>query len=291
MIELQLRIYDAYFEKLLPLAVQYKGLYMYNGMTTEKVCYPLRCFEFINDLMYYYILKSRFVQKEDKAKYCSQYLEVIFQVMEKNSGFTMPLFDTHYLTYTLLFKLIMLWGQDGEKDLLRYGKIISETVQNLFLRKKDSDMLPELYNNKKELARSLYKKSDGYADSSSILLLRMLEFVSIMDMEDHYQLLSELIQENHIVIQDCYPIPLEDFEVKLFRQRMYDGFSVKTPIHIPPTMEEFIKHHRRDISNVSLRTSLSPYSFLTIMAHLHYQTDWFPEFLDIGFLNRNEDNQ
>ncbi|MDE6009633.1 MAG: hypothetical protein K2G90_10550 [Muribaculaceae bacterium] len=291
LIELQLKIYDAYFEKLLPLAVQYKGLYMYNGMTTEKVCYPLRCFEFINDFMYYCILKFRFVQKEDIPKFYCESLEAIFQVMGKNSGFTMPLFDTHYLTYTLLFKLIMLWGQNGEKDWLRFGKIISETVQNLFLRKKDSDMLPELYNNRKELARSLYKKSDGYTDSSSILLLRMLEFVSVMGMEDHYQLLSELIEQNHIVIQDCYPIPSEDFEVKLFRQRMYDGFSVKTPINIPPTMDEFIKQHRRDISTVSLKTSLSPYSFLTIMAHLHYQTDWFPEFLDLGFLNGNEDNQ
>ena len=40
----------------------------------------------------------------------------------------------------------------------------------------------------------------------------------------------------------------------------------------------------KEYNSIPLRTNSSRFPFLVILAHIHYNTDWFPDFLDLGFL-------
>ena len=53
---LQKRIYDQYFAKLLPIAKKEDGLFAENVGPFEEIGYPIRCFDFLNSIIYYYEL-------------------------------------------------------------------------------------------------------------------------------------------------------------------------------------------------------------------------------------------
>ena len=53
---LQIQIYEEYVNKILAFARLKKGMYGFESTDTEYVFYPLRCFDFLGDLLYFYFL-------------------------------------------------------------------------------------------------------------------------------------------------------------------------------------------------------------------------------------------
>ena len=56
LVMLQIQIYEEYINKVLSIAHLNKGLYGFESTDTEYVFYPLRCYDFLGDLVYFYFL-------------------------------------------------------------------------------------------------------------------------------------------------------------------------------------------------------------------------------------------
>ena len=279
---LHLTIYSAYLEKLFPLATQYKGLYMYQGCDSEKICYPLRCYNFMNDLLYYFIAYNAIYRKALTSNIVSSQYDIIKNVLKNNSGFDMPLLDTHSITLQLLIDFIFSYKHDDSIEI-ELQEFIVRLVQNIIIRKRKQDMFPELYGNRKEVAKSLYKKSPEYQDASSLFLMTLVEIVAWMDAEPLYIMLREIIEETKVNLQISYPINSDELEINLFERQLYKEMCVQTDIKLPKTLKEFKESHEKKYDSIILRTSNTHFSYLITLAHVHYQTDLFPDFLNLGF--------
>src|SRR5690606_21959314 len=54
----QFEICDKYFQKTFPIARIENGLYSEYGAFYEKIGYPIRCFEYLDDIIYYCRLRN-----------------------------------------------------------------------------------------------------------------------------------------------------------------------------------------------------------------------------------------
>lgn len=289
-VDLHLEIYFTYIRKIIPLALGYKGLYMYQGSDSERVLYPLRCYAFMNDLLYYYMvscnLSNRNKQYLDSAK------DTVLKLLSNNSGFEVPLLDTHAITLQLLVSFVfrLPHTEEDEKTIMEF---IKRLTLNVIIRKNEKDMFPELHGNSKQVAKSIYTKSPEYSDSSSLFLMSLIEIIAWAEAEPLYAILQEKIEETKENLQVSYPIESEDLEIKLFEHRLYDEMAVQTNIKLPKSIEEFSKNYRKKYNPIDFRTSHTKFWFLEILAHIHYQTDLFPDFLNLGFVEplNKDDNR
>lgn len=281
-----LSIYHSYIQKLIPLATSYKGLFQVGGGETEKVFYPMRCYDFLNDLLYYSIVVQAYNHDPQIQK---NHVEMIADVIKNNSGFNIPLLDTNSITLLMLLRFTDANDKDG-----RLHKVVSNLIKdicfNVVLRHKDLKMWPELYGNRRSVAKSVYSKSEEYTDASSLFLMTLIEIVAWMDVDELYEFLRKEILESEVNLQVAFPVESDELEVKLFEKRLYDEIAVETSIELPEKLSDFKKSFRKRYNHIALRTEKTPFYFLIFLAHIHYQTDMFPDFVDFGFLERLEND-
>ena len=75
----------------------------------------------------------------------------------------------------------------------------------------------------------------------------------------------------------------DELEINLFERQLYKEMCVQTDIKLPKTLKEFKESHEKKYDSIILRTSNTHFSYLITLAHVHYQTDLFPDFLNLGF--------
>ena len=151
---LQVQIYEEYVNKVLSIARLDKGLYGFESTDTEYIFYPLRCFDFLGDLTYFFFLTEAIgapSKKEIKNR-----IGALETIIQKNSASTMPLLDTHSIVIQMVF-LYLYHRSNGPEDIKVLGKYMIDTVINLTKRYEKQGMWPEMTGNRLALARSLYK--------------------------------------------------------------------------------------------------------------------------------------
>lgn len=233
LVKLHLHIYSRYLDKLIPLATQYKGLYMVNGLQSENIFYPLRCFDFISDVIYYHLAIREYLPFEKRKKFDQSGIELVIRILNCNSGFDIPLLDTHSIPILLVIKFLMTIQPPTEEVGTTIANWIIRMVINVIIRKQDSDMFPELYGNRRELAKSAFVKSPNYHDESSLLLTILAELLYWIDAEELYQKLYEIVIKEDTNLQISHPIEQSNLEVSLFSKRLYNEIAVETSIPLP----------------------------------------------------------
>lgn len=291
LVKLHLHIYSRYLDKLIPLATQYKGLYMVNGLQSENIFYPLRCFDFISDVIYYHLAIREYLPFEKRKKFDQSGIELVIRILNCNSGFDIPLLDTHSIPILLVIKFLMTIQPPTEEVGTTIANWIIRMVINVIIRKQDSDMFPELYGNRRELAKSAFVKSPNYHDESSLLLTILAELLYWIDAEELYQKLYEIVIKEDTNLQISHPIEQSNLEVSLFSKRLYNEIAVETSIPLPKELKELPNHLKKDYSPIKLKTDGTPYHFLKYLAHIHYETDWFPDFADFGFVSSKKNKK
>ena len=271
---------------MLPLARSYKCLYHPAGTQSEIICYPLRCYDFLNDLLYYLI--STYEIEDENLSSKESTIDILNQLIKSNSGFDLPLLDNHSISLILLTKYI--WCQEHAPDDLHvkdYYEYICRVCRNVIIRHQQNNMFPELYSNLKEVCASMYKKSSEYVDSSSMFLVVLIEIIAHFDIPFLYKKLRSEILESKVNLQIPYPIDSEDFEVNFFDHHLHEEMSVETNIELPETVEEFREKFRILYNPVHFRTDEVGFVNLRLLAHIHHKTEFFPDFLDFGFLQQS----
>ena len=208
----------------------------------------------------------------------------ILEVLKNNSGFEVPLLDTHAITLQLLLSFVFRFplSEEDEKTIMEFLKHLT---LNVIIRKNEKDMFPELHGNSKQVAKSIYKKFPEYSDSSSLFLMTLIEIIAWADAEPLYTMLREKIEKTKVNLQVSYPIESEDLEIKLFEHQLFDEMAVQTNIKLPESLEEFNKSYKKRYNSIDFRTTKTMFWFLAILAHIHYQTDLFPDYMNLGFLD------
>lgn len=277
-----LNVYHEYVAKLLPLATSYKGLFQVGGGEVEKVFYPMRCYDFLNDLLYYSMVVQAYKHEQEIR---NNHVEMIADVIRANSGFNTPLLDTNSITLLMLLRYTDANDRDGKLHRV-VSNLIKDICLNVVLRHKDMGMWPELYGDKRSVVKSIFYKSEEYTDASSLFLLMLIEIVAWMDVDELYEFLRKEIVESKVDLQVAYPVESDDLEIKLFEKRLYDEIAVETSIELPEKLSDFKKSFRKFYNHIPLRTEDTPFYFLILLAHIHYQTDLFPDYVNFGFLER-----
>lgn len=281
--DLHITIYDSYIHKLLPMALTYKGLYQPMGTYSERVCYPLRCYDFLNDLLYYY-LSTEWFEYEDMPSRNDQ-LRIVTNIIKQNSGFDVPLLDNHSITLVLLTRFVWGCGQPEDESVIKdFFEYIDRLCANVILRHKRQNIFPEFYNNVKEVCASMFKKSEDYVDSSSMYLLVLVEILAFFRQKTNYKYLRKEIKASKVNLQIPLPIFDEYLEVNLFDHHLHNEMCVKSSICLPDTLEAFLKTFKIKYKPISFRTKKIGLSPLLFLAHIHYKTEFFPNFVDFGFL-------
>lgn len=281
--DLHITIYDSYIHKLLPMALSYKGLYQPMGTYSERVCYPLRCYDFLNDLLYYYLSTEWFGYEDIPTR--NDQLRIVTNIIKQNSGFDVPLLDNHSITLVLLTRFVWACGQPEDESVIKdYFEYIDRLCANVILRHKRQNIFPEFYNNIKEVCASMFKKSEDYVDSSSMYLLVLVEILAFFRQKTNYKYLRKEINASKVNLQIPLPIFDEYLEVNLFDHHLHNEMCVKSSICLPDTLEAFLKTFKIKYKPISFRTEKIGLSPLLLLAHIHYKTEFFPNFVDFGFL-------
>lgn len=277
----QMLIYEEYVNKILQFANFNKSLYSFQASLTEHVFYPLRCYDFLGDLIYFYLLTEAY--GADLKKVGKIRMNALKAIIRNNPACTVPLLDTHSIPILLVFRFMAfrIKDQDDEECLVSF---IIDTILNTMIRYKKNNMWPEMSGNRMALVKSLIKKSEEYACDSSLLILTLFEIIAYLNIPDLYSIFKKLVEESDVNLQVAYPETSEyDIEQCLFERRLNKELSVETNIKLPPTLEEFRMKYRKKYDSIKYRTDTVGYNFLRILAHKYYETDFFPDFLDRQF--------
>ena len=277
LVMLQMQIYEEYINKILQFANLRKGLYSFQSSLTEQVYYPLRCYEFLSDLIYLYVMTE--ACGADYEKVGQIRMDALKAIIRNNSACTVPLLDTHTIPILMVFRY-MIFRIKSQDDADCLGQFVMDTVLNLIQRYRNQKMWPELSGNRMALAKSLITKSDEYCCDSSLLLTVMFELISYLNIPEFYTLLKKAVEESEVDLQVAYPeISEYDIEQSLFEHRLHKEISVETSIKLPETLDEFKQKFRKKYKSIKYRTDSKGYGFLRLLAHKYYETDLFPDYL------------
>lgn len=282
-VQLHLSIYSSYLDKTMPIATGYKGLYTARGCDSERVCYTLRCYNYMNDVLYYFMAYNSMYPEELRQCTEREQLDIVTTLLKMNSGFDTPLLDNHSITLQFLLKFIYS-GDHTEADEKVFMDYIVNMCANLIRRYSISNMLPELHSNKRALCNSLFKKSDDYEDSSSMFLMVLIEIIAWMDATELYDAIRTMVEKANVNLQVPFPINDEKLEISLFDHHLHNEMCVESSIKLPPTLQEFKSIFCKKYNKIELKTDNTFFAPLKILAHIHYKTEWFPDFVDLGFL-------
>lgn len=277
LVMLQIQIYEAYLNKILRYINVEKGLYSFEVTDTEYCFYPLRCYDFLGDLLYYFMLTESLAtipQKEQRER-----MKILKTVIGNNSACTVPLLDTHSIPILMVFKYMFnhLKTKDDGRALCNF---IVDTITNMCRRYAKTKMWPEMNGNRIALAKSLYEKSEDYCSASSLLILDLFELIAYLNITPAYSALKKVVEESGVNLQIAYPICEEyDIELLLFEKRLYDELSVETGIKLPDTLEAFRSSFTKKYHSIKYRTDVAGFWYLRILAHKYYETDFFPDYL------------
>lgn len=274
---LQIQIYGEYVNKILRFARMKKGLYAYHSTETEFIFYPLRCYDFLGDLTYFYMVTEAYCELSNTE--VRNRLNLLQMVIKNNPACAVPLLDTHSIPILMVARYIF-FHMESEDDAKFFADYLVDIVINLCKRYAKQNMWPETSGNKMALAKSLYEKDDDYCSESSLLIMTLFELIAYMNISEPYSGFKAVVEKSGVNLQIAFPIQEEeDIEQKLFEHRLNQELAVQTDIKLPETIEEFHKSFKKKYRSINYRTDKVHYGFLRILAHKYYETDMFPDFL------------
>lgn len=288
LLKIQYQIFNKYFEKTFPIAKIENGLFSESGSFYEKIGYPLRCYEYLDDLIYYCRLRNTVFSSKNSAKIKSKQKDLIIELINNNSGFTRPLLDNHSIPIMQLFLFFAEEKHLRQKDVNFLFKFIDSTVVNLKIEKVKHNRLPELHNRINLLIEfvAVGEKPENYCDSSSILIAILLELSLIFKSDVLFNEILSIIDDNtslQIVSIDSDKFNIEQllFEKNLHNEyyvecieRVQDGLKL---LKNEPNFQEFRKSviYKKE-KPIQYQTDEIGLSCIRYLAHSYFKNEILP---------------
>lgn len=285
----QFKIFDKYFVRTFSTAKIENGLFSENGLFFEKIGYPLRCFEYLDDLIYYCRLRQNIYVSKDREKLINKQKDLIIEVVENNSGFSRPLLDNHSIPIIQLFLFFSDKDYLRKKDVNFLFSYFHKIITNLKIDKIRHNIQPEFYNRINPLIEFIAtgKRPNEYCDSSSILLAILLEVSTIFDSESLFNEILSFIDKDlslQIVSIDFNTYNVENllFEKKLDNEyyvdcieRVKDGLKL---LKNEADFNDFKKSILEKKEPINLyKTDKLGLSCIRYLSHSYFKNEILPE--------------
>lgn len=278
-----------YFERTIQIANLKDGLYSEHGGRYEQVGYTMRTFEYLEYLCFFLNVDRYYNGKKNDNNIHSQLVHII----NNNNVCSRPLIDIHSITIISVLNLFIEFGEIN--NARSYLSLVLNQIQ---LTKNKFDYLPDANNNVQNVIKLIVTsiKPVYYSDTTSPLLTVLLEYLVILDMEEEYKIVYEFIKDKKIDLGVFVPHHSKnstslhlindknnDLEEQLFSKSVHDGYQSETRLTKLFDKELFFSEFKEKLLNkktefeYDYRTKNAGYPYLLDLAHIYYQTPFFPD--------------
>ncbi|MDQ1771021.1 hypothetical protein GQR60_11505 [Labilibaculum sp. A4] len=278
-----------YFQRTLGIAVINNGLSSESSGRYEQIGYTKRTFEYLQ----YLCLMLSSIEGDD-LDHKQSIKEVIIKVLNANSVSMRPLLDVNSIPIIDVINLLVFAGDKA--SAINYLKGVIFYIKN---GKEKYGRLPDANNSYKSVIRFTltHEKPVYYSDSTSPLLAVIMEYIAIFELEEEYYDVRKFLIENKIDIgiftphhgiystsKNLIENNEDDLEEQLFSNPHFnDGYQhdislfedLNKDLSFEKFKEEFAK--RKDEFQYEYRTDKAGLSFLKDLAHIYFQTPYFPD--------------
>lgn len=282
-------IFKAYFKRTLHIAIGKDGLFFESGLFFEYIGYPLRCFDYLDDLIYYFRLRNSLNKNSQIQKRLHvREKDILIELIRNNSGFFRPVIDNQSIVVMQLF-IFFTEGNRRQTDVNFISDYIFKLIHGLLVQYLKKQLLPELHN-RLDLVVEAYAtetKPDEYCDSTSILVAFLLELTAVFNSEAMFNEILEYINLDLSLQIPNVSKQEFDFERLLFERNLHNEYYVESIDRLPDSIkklketrdfEAFKKSIREKISTPSeYVTDKTGYGFLRYLAHSYHKNELLPE--------------
>lgn len=283
----QYALLDEYFQKTLPIAKMTDGLFSERGGPFEDFGYSMRSMQYLADLIYYFQLQqyqpsfSNKLEGDDIKSLESKQLETLFTIIEANIGCKRPLLDRHSKSILLLALFVLQSSQYKKTQKILLSNFIVDCLDNIQLIYITRHRFPEFNDNEKALIEymSQNKRPHDYVDSSSMLILILIELLVIVDNKEMY-LQSRKVFSEKLDLQTVYPNTQQtdvDIEQAFFEGNINEFMAVESSVILPEDFDDFAKQiESKPKFEVDFRCDKAGFSFLKTLSIGYFSNDVFP---------------
>lgn len=285
LVKLHFIMLEEYFRKTLSTAISEHGLFAERGGPFEEIGYPLRAFEYLNYLAYYFQVRLYFpdfntAPTEAKYKRLSRLQkDIIVELIDNNDGCCRPLLDNHSIAIlnVFLFFLKNPFRTDEDREFME--AYLFKILENIKIIKIVRKRFPLLNGNEMILARKvLGDETIKYEDRSSLLITVLFELAAILDAELIYNEFKPMA-EKKINMQTAYP-NFNDFDIEqlLFEKKLHNEYFIEASISLKEDLRTFRTSVKGKINDQPVyRTDLAGFPYLRTLAHIYFKNEFFPD--------------
>ena len=289
LLNVQYEIFNKYFQKTSPVAKIENGLYSEFGGFYEKVGYPLRCFDYLDDIIYYCRLRNTIFEPKKLEGIKNKQKDFIIELINNNSGFKRPILDNNSIPILQLFLFF------SDKDCLRQKDVeflfsyINKIINYIKIEKIRHNRLPELHNNISHTIDFLATgiKPDEYCDSSSILIAVLLEICIIFDSEELFKEILSFVDEKLSIQIVSIDFESHNVEQLLFEKHLHNEYfvecidRVQNGLKLLKDEQNFSEFKKSVLDKKEIpyryKTDVLGLSCIRYLAHSYFKNEILPE--------------
>ena len=276
---------NQYFLKTFEIASGDNGLFAERGGPFEAMGYPLRSFEYINYLIYYFEARLHWPKFDKKLKELKVYnlrlkqKECLKKLLINNLGTKRPVIDGNLIAILNVFLFFYRHNDLTKGDREFLAEYLNDIFGNILISYHLHKVFPELKNNIKALTEFLVSgtRPKEYEDRSSLLITILFELTVLLNAPDIYKIYRSEIT-GKVNLQTAYTaLPEKEFEIFLFEKTLHNEYYVEASINLPEEFKEF-KDAILKKSSVPIhhKTDEAGFPFLLLLAHSFFENEFLP---------------
>lgn len=289
LLKIQYEIFDRYFKKTFHIAKIKNGLFSEYGNFYEKIGYPLRCYEYLDDLIYYCRLRNTVFKNKNTDRIKDKQKDFIIELIKNNSGFVRPILDNHSIPIIQLFLFFAEEGKARQKDVNFLFEFINQAIVNIKIEKIRHNRLPELNSNVNLLIEFVATgiKPDNYIDKSSVLLAILLELCVVFNSEELFKEILSIIDKDTSLQIVSIDSNKHNVEKLLFERELHDIYFVDCIERVNDSLKLLKENGNFEDFKKSISTKIEEpivyecdslgLSCIRYLAHSYYKNEILPE--------------
>ncbi|MEO9850326.1 MAG: hypothetical protein ABJH72_24605 [Reichenbachiella sp.] len=280
------RMLHKYFEKTIPIARLENGLFSEQGGPFEEIGYPLRCFEYLNYLIYFFEARLHFPnfskepsqRKRKKLRRIQK--DLLIEIITNNDGCNRPILDYHSISILNVVLFLLQKNDLRDEDLKFVGEYLFSTTESILIINTVRGRFP-LVGSELDLVKKVNKgKIQSDPDPKNLpptlLITILFEFSAILSFTQMYDDFKDGFKDK-INLQTAYPhFDKYDIEQLLFEKHFGNEFYVETGIEFQSNINEFKEYmKKKENDSIEYRTDASGFGFLRKLAHVYFKNEYF----------------
>lgn len=284
LISIHFRMLDLFFQRTLEVAKLENGLFAEQGGPFEEVGYPMRSFEYLNYLIYFFEARLYFPKFNKEPAAIKQNIlrrkqkDLLIQLVKNNDGCQRPILDYHSISILNLVLFFLHKNDIRNKDLQFVGEYLFATIENILIINSVRGRFPHVGGeiDLVKRIRSGKAKKEGRGLPPSLLVTILFELVAIVNFDQPYTSFIDGFK-GKLNLQTAHPNFMDfDIEQLLFEKHFDQEFYIETGIELKSTLKEFKKDITgREFHSIEYRTDKAGFPFLRKLAHIYFKNELF----------------